>query len=95
MAGCSGGLHELVLYVLARINRSDMDESDENGWTALMHAVASGSEKCAAILLKAGASVITLGEDGYSLLSIAIMGNLIWMVRHILDCIKKLLLNNT
>ena len=58
----------------------DMDEKDENGWTALMHAVASGSEKCAAILLKAGASVINVGEDGYSLLSIAIMGNLIWMV---------------
>ena len=89
MAGCSGGLHELVLYVLARINRSDMDEKDENGWTALMHAVASGSEKCAAILLKAGASVINVGEDGYSLLSIAIMGNLVWMVRHILDVIRK------
>merc|ERR1712154_669265 len=27
--------------------------------------------------------------DGYSLLSIAIMGNIVWMVRHILDCIKK------
>eukprot|EP01084_Bolivina_argentea_P039268 72579_1 len=89
MSACSGGLHELVLYVLARINRSDMDETDENGWTALMHAVAAGSEKCAAILLKAGAAVSTVGDDGYSLLSIAITGNLVWMVRHILDVIRK------
>eukprot|EP00485_Elphidium_margaritaceum_P003304 CAMPEP_0202692844 /NCGR_PEP_ID=MMETSP1385-20130828/7122_1 /ASSEMBLY_ACC=CAM_ASM_000861 /TAXON_ID=933848 /ORGANISM="Elphidium margaritaceum" /LENGTH=1923 /DNA_ID=CAMNT_0049348441 /DNA_START=155 /DNA_END=5926 /DNA_ORIENTATION=+ len=89
MSGCSGGLHEMVLYVLARINRSDMDKKDENGWTALMHAVACGHEKCAAILLKAGASVVSVGDDGYSLLSIAIMSNLTWMVRHILDVIRK------
>merc|ERR1712087_571588 len=66
-----------------------MDDTDENGWTALMHAVTAGSEKCAAILLKAEASVITVSDDGNSLLSLAIMANLVWMVRHFMQSIVK------
>ena len=51
-AGWSG-LHELAVLVLARINRADMDDADENGWTALMHEAAGiGADKCLATLLE-------------------------------------------
>lgn len=46
MAGCSGGLHELIMHIISSSKRQEMDRRDENGWTALMHAVANESEKC-------------------------------------------------
>jgi len=88
MAACGAGQHELVMEIIARSNRSEMDKLDKNGWTAIMHAVAAGSEKCGAILMKAGASVVTVGKGGYTLLSIAVVGNLVWMVKHILSVIR-------
>ncbi|ETO15032.1 ankyrin repeat protein [Reticulomyxa filosa] len=94
MAASSGGLPDFVVYLLTHGRKKDLESKDENGWTALMHAAVAGEDQCAAILLKAGADINVIGTDGFALLSVAVVGNLVWLVRHILEHGDRRLFNH-
>lgn len=82
-------MDDFVHHLLTKAPRGELEKTDENGWTPLMHAAINGSSKAAAYLLKVGAPTDVISKDGKTLLSAACSGNLVWLVRHICDGLSQ------
>ena len=69
MRACSSR-RVIAVDTLLRVGRAEVELKDADGWTAIMHAVASGSKRCTRLLLTSAArtdSEDSLGRNCESL----------------------------